>query len=335
MLILTSALMSSAEIALFSLSRFQIRSFKEQFPSAHRKIKRLLADPGGLLIVILVINEIVNIAVAAIITGAIAGTDSFIQRIFSHWLPRWLVDATLGMLVTAPIILISCEITPKVIGARVNRIIALLTATPLHFIYEVAYPVRSFLKRLVNWISRQSTPSSAPLNESEFIFMAEEANREGSLQQNELELIKNVFELDNTLVSEVFTPLQKIQMFDVTMTLSEALKRLRNQQFSRIPVSSTDRKRILGILYAKDLLRVKLEPELGSRTVEDLMRKPLLAPPSMRLNALFRKFKQRKTHLAVVQEPHTETLGIITLSDVMDVLFEDLFEDHHEEEDYS
>lgn len=122
-LIGVSAFLSSSEIAIFSLSRFQIRSLKDHFRAVHRRIKRLLADPAGLLVTILVVNEAVNIALSALITSNISQNRQRIDGLSSSWniaghtIPGWAVDAVLGTLVTAPIILFLCEVTPKVIAA--------------------------------------------------------------------------------------------------------------------------------------------------------------------------------------------------------------------------
>ncbi|MEK6578438.1 MAG: DUF21 domain-containing protein, partial [Bdellovibrionota bacterium] len=93
-LIITSATLSSSEIALFSLSRFQQRSLKESFRGAHRKIKRLLADPGGLLVTILTVNEIVNISLSALISETISRIPKESPGL-NQWIPIWVVDTVL------------------------------------------------------------------------------------------------------------------------------------------------------------------------------------------------------------------------------------------------
>src|SRR4051812_38587687 len=114
--------MSGSEIALFSLSRFQIRELKEHFRPAYRKIKKLLGDPGGLLITILVTNELVNISLSTLIAEAISESWRDDRRgglrSLTGWIlpgvPDWIAQALIGTLITAPIVLFLCEITPKV-----------------------------------------------------------------------------------------------------------------------------------------------------------------------------------------------------------------------------
>src|SRR5690606_21249484 len=100
------------------------------------------------------------------------------------------------------------------------------------------------------------------LKESEFLLMLEEGHREGAIQEGELELIRNVFQLDDTTVREVYTPIYQTQTVSAHTTVKGALQAMRGEKHSRIPVISANRKQVLGILFAKDLLRARMEPEL-------------------------------------------------------------------------
>lgn len=332
-LIAISSFMSSSEIALFSLSRFQVRSLKERVrPSLHKKVKKVLGDPGGLLITILVVNEIVNVSLSSLIAGFVS--RSRITPPFTiSGLPGWAIDVLLGTLITAPIVLFACEITPKVVGARANLLVASLTAEPLYIIYQIFQPIRLLLRKILTEVSRRvgRTPltlepekKGSILKEADFLLMIEEGRKEGAIQEKEFELIKKVFELDDTTVSEILTPFAQVHTLSSNTTLKSALNAIRSQNFSRIPITSANRKEIVGILYAKDLLRAKLEIDLMSVSVTTLMKKPLFVSVGTRLNSVFRKFKQQKTHMAVVKDGRGETLGVVTMSDVLDALFEDI-----------
>ena len=336
--------MAASEIALFSLSRFQLRYLKEHFRTTHRKIKRLLSDPGGLLVTILVVNEVVNIALTSLVTEVIARSQLPIPGRFSN-MPRWAFEMILGTAITAPAILFLCEITPKAIGARINQLIATLNIGPLTVVYDIFGPIRYLLKQLIRIFVIQENithPSKHPteasrkqspiLRESDFLLMVEEGHKEGAIQESELELIKNVFELDNTIVADVSTPLSQVLSLTVDTTVKGALIAVRSQRYSRIPVLSTNRREVVGILYSKDLLKSKLEPQLSSTSIAALIRKPFFVSSTMHLNALFRKFKQQKIHMAIVKTPEGEISGVVTMSDVLDALFEDLFTEDDSED---
>lgn len=329
-LIVVSGYLSASEIALFSLSRFQLRTIKERLRTSHRKIKRLLADPSGLLVTILVLNEIVNISLSAEITTVLARyrateTNSVLSLLPSV-IPKWAIDTLLGIFVSAPIVLFFCEVTPKVIAARANQVVAPLAVGPLSVIYDLMKPIRITLTALVRRISNiinKDPPSDPILRESDFLLLAEEGHREGTIQESELELIRNVFEFDDTAVRELTVPISNTETLIESATIRNVLNMPRGYEHSRIPVLNTTRKKVVGVLYVKDLLRAKLEPVLQSQSVMSIVRKPLFVNSDTRLNAVFRKFKQQRTHLAIVQDSVGNSVGIVTMTDILEALFED------------
>ena len=334
-LIAFSAFLSGSEIAIFSLSRFQLRSLKENFRPIHRKIKSLLNDPSGLLITILVLNEMVNIALSSIIAHFIARSPMAIPKNLNGTSP-WTLRIFLDIAITTPIILFFCEITPKVIAAKINQLVASLAINPLSLIYSFFKPVRVSIKFFLNFLvnvtstneithKRYSSRKNRILKESDFLLMLEEGHKEGAIQEIELELIQNVFELDTLFVENVSTPLSQILSLSASTTVKEALAVIRSQNYSRIPVYGNSKKDIVGILYSKDLLRSKLQEDSSAVTLATLMRKPFFVSTGMKLSALFRKFKQQKIHMAIVKNVSGEATAIVTMSDILESLFEDLF----------
>ncbi|MEO5968322.1 MAG: CNNM domain-containing protein [Bdellovibrionia bacterium] len=344
LLIFLSAYLSASEIALFSLSRFQLRFLRENFRPVHRKIKRLLADPGGVLITILVVNEILNISLSSLITNIVNKNHIGTPATFS-FIPDWAFETTIGILITTPLVLFFCEATPKVIGVKINQLVATITAGPLIAIYTLFRPIRYILNRVIHLIptgkgspvlienthhhKHKSKKKHKILKESDFLLMVEEGHKEGAIRESEMDLIRNVFELDKTTVQDVATPVSQILSLPANTTLKGALGAVRGQNYSRIPIigSSSHRKEIVGILYSKDLLRSKLSHESASITVATLMRKPYYVSSTLHLNDLFRKFKQNKIHMAIVKNHLGDVTGVVTMSDVLDALFEDLFDD--------
>ncbi len=345
-LVFLSGYLAASEIALFSLSKFQLRTLRENFRPTHRKIKRLLTDPSGLLITILVVNEVINVSLSSMITEYVAKSHFQAPSFFSG-MPQWAYDTFLGILITTPILLLFCEITPKVIAIRINHVVASMTAGPLLIIYTVLKPIRLILKQVVKLASFQTRSKNLPgqspgshhhtneafLKESDFLLMLEEGHKEGSIQENEIALIRSVFELDNTPVSEIATPLSQVLSLSVNTTIKGALLAVKNQRYSRIPILTQNKKDVVGILYSKDLLRLRALSDISTLGVASIMRKPFFVNPSMNLNTIFRKFKQNKIHMAIVKDPNNDVVGVVTMSDVLDALFEDFFPDEDLEED--
>lgn len=343
MLILLSAFLSASEVALFSLSRFQLRILKERFRPSYKKIKALLGDPSGLLITILVLNEILNISISTLITHSLinverTGFHALVFRFFEqrHW-PEWLINLLLGTLITSPIVLFLCEMTPKAVAARANQVIAPIVIDPLTFTYKVMKPVRWVLKWILKFTHRligkekighlsagSEIDTHQPLREKDFISMVEEGLREGAIHARELELIKNVFDLDDSTVADIYTPIQKVLVLPVQATGKEVLTLLKSQSFSRVPVYSGSKKNIVGILYKKDLLLLPLLKNSETKSIAEIIKKPMVVEKEMRLNTLFRKFKLNRTHLAIVEGASGEAIGVVTMTDVIDAVFEDI-----------
>lgn len=342
LLIAASAFMSGTEIALFSLSRFQLRAIRERAQTSHRIIKKLVSDPGGLLVVILVLNEAINIGLAAVVTGAISrgwGAENatlfrWLNSWLAHYVPEWAIQTIAGTILITPIVLVFCEITPKVIAARANHAIAPLAAPPMHTIYRAMSPIRTVLMAVVRLAShalgkdvRDHGVGKPLLREEEFLVMLEEGHKEGALQEAEMELIQNVFQLDDTQAQEICTPMPEVYTIAAGTSVKAASEIVRKQRYSRIPVLKPGTRQVMGMLYAKDLLLARVDSEIDpDASIESILRKPYVVAPSLRLNALFRRFKQNRTHIAVIESKSGEALGIVTMTDVLEALFEDILE---------
>ncbi len=358
LLISGSAFVSASEVALFSLSKFQLRALKERFSSAHRRIRSLVADPSGLLTTLLVSNELINILLSIIIAGAItrawpdpahgvsgSGISSLFYQLnadFFPAIPDWLMQTLCGVVVTTPIVVLFCDMTPKVIAARANYVIAPMVAAPLSFLYKAFKPIRWLLSSIVDTLvgiivrkkQRKGDPGGKPtplLREEEFMIMMEEGLKEGVINQNELELIRNVLELDDTRVAEIVTPIGQVRIMPEDLTVRTALNELRSLSFSRVPVVRPGTRHVTGVLYSKDLLLTRLlrkteDEELLDQQIAVLMRKPMILPDSTPLNQVFRKMKRNQMHLAVIANDKEQTIGIVTMNDVLTALFEDILQ---------
>ncbi|MEN9723779.1 MAG: hypothetical protein RJB38_1765 [Pseudomonadota bacterium] len=316
-----SAFLSASEIAIFSLSRFQLRGLRDRFKPAQRKIKKLQTDASGLLITVLILNEVVNISLSTLLTG-------IIDRWLGGEAAPWLVKTLLGVLITTPVVLLFCEVTPKTIAARGNTLIAPLVATPIHALYQVMRPLRSCIRWIIDLFGRPTENAPAdrhsPLNEAEFMVMVEEGHREGAIQRSELDLIRNVFAMEETPIHQIMTPLAQVQTLNESLTVSQAIEQVRLLKLARIPIMSKTNKEVQGILYMKDLLRARLNPALASSAITPLLHRPLRVPSQMPINRVFKRFRQSQTHIAIVEDSNQSPIGVVTLDQILDDLLEEL-----------
>ncbi|MEK7692258.1 MAG: CNNM domain-containing protein [Bdellovibrionota bacterium] len=355
-----SAFLSASEIALFSLSRFQLREIKDRQRSVHRKIKALLADPAGLLIAILCANEVANITISSITAELVLAewehpdhSWKWLVALMPEGTPVWQLQTLASIIVTTPLILFFAELTPKVIAARINVVLAPIVVEPLGWVYRAMAPFRFLLLRGLSILpgakkrgpppfkgphgkippgakprptsSHSQSDRSRPLSEEEFLLLLEEGQREGNVQDSEAGMIRNVFALDDRNALDVMIPLKSVVTCKTGTTLAEALASVTRKIHSRIPVRSEDGSNILGVLYAKDLFQAKLNPALMSASVDSIMRTPQFFDQSIRLSQLFRRLKEVRTHLAIIRDAKGLPLGIVTMDDILGTLFEELF----------
>lgn len=338
-----SAFLSSAEIALFSLSKFQLKMIRDRFKNAHKIIKKLLIDPSGILITVLILNELMNISLSTMIVDAVAKHD--IKNFFESVLffkkmniPEWLYEMIIGTLITTPLVLLFCEITPKVVAARANTIVAPITAPVLLFFYKFTMPLRVIIKALLKILSLLIPGRKKPLelshsetkkiNEEDFLVIAEEAHKEGNIQSSELGMIKNIFDLDDTPILEITTPLSLTFTLPSKTTIADAITSVRTQSkgksYSRVPVYSQNKNDIIGILYSKDLLISKLSHSELKKPISTLMWKPFNVSQNTLISTVFRRMKKQRIHMAIVTNERAEAIGVVTMNDVLEAMLDEL-----------
>ena len=337
-LFLAASFAASSETAFFSLDRFELKRLKERHKSAYGHIKILLEHPTRLLIIILLINEVANLSIANAVTRFVS------HALPAHWLPageqRLMLISLITLFIAAPLTLLFGEITPKVVAARMNRLVAAINSRPLILIYRLMKPllvlldltISAALKPLGGKSKSHLSKFVHPLDEADFIAIMEEAQKEGSLQPLEKKLIQKVFHLDDTAVTQVMTPIAKAFVLNEKTKVAAFMDEIRRERYSRVPTYAKTRKHITGILYVKDLLTLGFDPELPNRTAGELAAKPMFVAPSMNLATLLRRFKKTKTHMAVVADKQGDALGIIALEDVLEKIFGKI-EDERDTED--
>ncbi len=315
LLISCSFVLSSSEIALFSLSRVQLKRIKDESEPLFRRIRTLIQDSMGLLITVLLFNEIVNISLATILT----------TRIVEPMNLDWKMSALLGILITTPVMLIACELTPKVIASKANQMIISIFLPLVYPLYLVMRPVVSIIRF---FIPAPPVKELHQLHEEDFIILAEEQTETGHLHETELELIKNVFEMDDTRVDQLATPIKKIITVPSSATLEQAcMIILKDRIYSRIPVYDRNLDDIVGVINSKDLAELKVRPEMRNENVMTLANEPLTVASTLTIDSLFRKMKSKKIQVAFTRGSNGKIAGMITLQDILDTLIEEAFEE--------
>jgi CBS domain containing-hemolysin-like protein len=292
-LLALSAYCSAAEAAWRSIVRSSIP------PHAGRL--RLLAvdldrDPRQMLAAVFLVKHTANVAAIAVATLAA-------WELSPRYGPALSI---LGM--TAGLLLVS-EVLPARLAAH-HRLATARVTLPLLWLARLLRPLSGLLHRLP---AAGAPTGGDSVTEAELLTMVA-AVHGGDIKEREKQLIHNIFEFDDTRVSEIMTP--RADMFVVDADRPLDLETIFRSNFSRIPVIEGDIDRIVGILNIKDLLL----HQAGQRPpdLRAIMREPYVVPEHKKLDALLQGFKRRKQHMAVVVDEHGGVSGLVTLEDALE-----------------
>jgi len=310
---------TSSEAALFSLGRLNLQKLKEEGHPRYTLIERLLSHPRQLMISILIGNETANVAISSL-TSAL---------FISLWgdTAKWLAIPVVVFL-----ILLFGEVIPKTMAIRHPEKIAPLVAYLVQRFVLLVGPLHWLVRKILGlaWklAGMSPEPSSIPLTEEDFKNLVETSHREGALEEAEKHFIHRVFEFGDETVRNIMTPRTGVFALPSSTSLGDAVEALREHRFSRVPVYRQNPKEIVGILYAKDLLRTSGRRKGGEGGgLRAFIRKPHFVPLSKKLDDLFKDFQQHRIHLAVVVDEYGGMAGIITLEDLLEELFGEIYDE--------
>jgi CBS domain containing-hemolysin-like protein len=299
-LLLLSGFFSSAETALFSISKAKAIHLAKEKGLANSLIKKMKDDPHRLLSTILIGNNIVNVGAAALATAVT-------MKLVSHNA----VGIATGIMTF--LILIFGEIFPKSIATRNNILIARLVIIPLYWLSILFAPIifmLNFIPKLTGKVRKK------PL-------VTEEELMTG-IEEEEKELIHNIFEFDDTSASEIMTP--RADMFVINADDKLDSEEIIRSGFTRIPVIEEDIDHVIGILNVKDLFMHQVTSSAQAEA-RDVMREPYFVPENKKLDNLLQEFKRRKQHMAVVVDEHGGVSGLITLEDALEEIVGEIIDE--------
>ena len=310
-LLICSAFFSACEAAFFSLTSFQLSELKEKKGRWGLLVNNLLEKPRELLITIYIGNELVNIAVSVI-------TTSIFLTLFGN------IGIGLAIGGGTFLLLVFGEIIPKTLSLQFPQGYSLSAAYPLRLFSSLVQPIQKFLTLIAEkfismvGITFQKNEATA-ITDDEFRTMVQMGEGEGVIDSEESELIHNVIEFGETTAGEIMTP--KIDMFTLSIDdkLEDILPRIVENFYARVPVYDKDEENLAGILFTKDLNRVKhLPPEKFK--LKSILRPFLSVPQSKKIKELLQEFKKRKRHMAAVLDEYGSICGLITLEDILEEL---------------
>lgn len=309
-LLIFSGLISGSEVALFSLSKSQLK--KEDKSGYVQIIQKSLTNPNKLLATILVANSFINIAIVILFTQI--GNVIFKKITSSFW--QFIIE----VVVATFLILLFGEILPKIYASRNNLTFSKFVIYPLVLLDFVLTPISFPMQKLSNFIKNKLSFKKQNIDLNQ-ISSALDLTSPDETTKQEQKILKGILSFGNTETKEAMRPRLDIHAYSNLLSYEEVLKNIVENKFSRIPVYQDDLDNIIGILYVKDLL-----PFLDKKDFDWLsaLRKPLFIPENKKLDDLMQEFQDKKIHLAIVVDEFGGTSGVISLEDVIEEIVGDI-----------
>jgi putative hemolysin len=307
--LLLSAFFSSSETAFVSLQRVRLEHMVNTKVRGAKRVARMVKQPERLLSTILLGNNFVNTAAAALATFLAV----------SLWGEEGILIATIVITI---VLLVFCETTPKTIATRHAEKLSLVFAQPIEAMAWFLRPLVVALSWIASGISKLFGGAPVPrslASEEEIRTLISVGRKEGTLKKAEAEMLHKVFEFGNSPVSEVMVPRTEVVWVKKGTKLADFLKLYKKSPLSRFPVFEDNRDNVIGILSVKDVLMAQAKKVIGNEdTIDELIRPTYFAPETKRISELFAEMRDKNYRMTVVIDEFGGTAGVVSLSRLME-----------------
>ena len=330
--VLVNAFFSGTEMAVISLNDTKMRKLAEDGDKNASRILVFLNNPGTFLATIQVGVTLAGFLSSAFAANNFAGRLALIVDPDS--IRKWPVPVftVLITIVLAYFSLVLGELVPKRIAQKNPEKWAFRAYGVVRAFGIITNPFVKFLTASTNLMLRlfkiDPNDKDKEVTEEEIRMMVDVGSESGNIEDTEREMIDNVFEFNDTEVSEVMTHRKKIVAIPDDASYEDALKVATGERFSRIPIYSGTIDNIIGILHIKDLLGVRED----TYDLSELMRDPLIVHEGRKISSLFSEMKKGGIQMAVIVDEYGGTMGICTIEDMLEELVGSITDEFDDEE---
>lgn len=319
-LLLCSALISGAEVALFSLKKGDIETADADNSKSIILITSLLERPKKLLATMLVASNFINIAIVILF----AYVGQFLFSSIENEVFRFLLEVICATF----LILLFGEIIPKIYASRNSLKFSIALARPLQFLdvvfSPISMPLRFITIQIQNGLGKQKSNISV-----DQLSQALELTNDDDTTKEEQQILQSIVSFGNTDTKQVMRPRMDIFAVNIDAEFNTIIPEIINNGYSRIPVFEENIDKVVGILYVKDLLPHLNKKIFGWKTI---LREPFFVPENKKLDDLMQEFQIKKVHLAIVVDEYGGTSGVISLEDIIEEIVGDISDEYDVED---
>ena len=322
-LILLSALFSSAETSLTTSNKLKIQSLADQGSKRARILLRISEDSGKMLSAILIGNNLVNNAATAL-------TTSLIIQLFGNSA----VGIATGVITL--LILIFGEISPKTLATIHSEKMALLYAPLIHFLMKIFTPVIFIVNKLsmgVLFLLRVNPDQKVnTMTEHELRTIVDVSHEDGVIESEEKEMIYNVFDMGDAKAKDIMVPRVHVTFADINSTYDELIEIFCEDKFTRLPIYEETTDNVVGTINMKDLLLYNYNDKKEFH-VRDILREAYFTYEYKSISELLVEMRQASINIAIVLDEYGETAGLITLEDLLEEIVGEIHDEYDENEE--
>jgi len=322
------AFFSSAEVALFLIDKKRIKEFRKENRIIAGYIESMLDNSRRLLVTILLGTTVVSVG------ASIVGVDLAISIAKSYAFSQEIAIAVQIVILTILILLIG-EVTPKLWANKHPEMVAKLVAAPMYWINFIFYPISKVLTDALRLMTKSldNSNSRTAIQESEIAELANLSIEKGTIEEGEHELIHGIVSFKTVMTREIMTPRVDIAAVSVDESFDDLMNVINESGHSRIPLYEDSLDKVIGIIYAKDMLPYLKTPELKKNlSLKSIAREVIYVPETKLINDLLHEFQVKKIHLGIVVDEYGGTAGLISLEDILEEIVGEIRDEHDKEE---
>ena len=333
-LILLNAFFAATEIAFVSLNDAKIDMQAKEGNKKAKKIKKMLENPSKFLATIQI-----GITFAGFLSSAFASETfaSQLAPVLYNWLPGISLSAWNSISIVIITIILSYftlifgELVPKRLAMKYYEKIAFSTIGAVKFISIITAPFVKFLTFSTNVVSKLfgvGEKNEETVTEEEIRMMVDVGEEKGTIDEKEKEMINNVFEFDDRVVSEIMIPRTKIYALDMNLSIAQVIEEITDDpdfRYSRIPIYDETIDDIQGIVYIKDIL---LSTKNKNVKIKNLVKEAYFVPETKQINELFDELRKNRKQIAIVVDEYGGTAGIVTMEDILEEIVGEIYDEY-------
>jgi putative hemolysin len=319
LLIAFVALMAASETAITRMNRVRAYRLQEEGRRGAPSLVKIAENPAPYLNVVLLLTLLAQIG------GTTIATSLAVRRLHG-------AGEIVATVVMTLLLFVFAEVTPKTYAIQQTDRVALRLAPLLYTLGRALGPPARALLRIANVIMPgKGLPQGPYITEQELRALADVASDEQQIDKAENQLIHSIFEFGDTIAREVMVPRPDVVAIEASKNLRDVQELMLRHGFSRVPVYRQDLDNIVGVVHAKDVLRVTYQGRTDV-PLPDVVRKAHFVPEQKKVAELLRQMQQEKFHIALVTDEYGSVAGLVTLEDLLEELVGEITDEYDRDE---